>query len=89
MPKEPPPHRESETPATLGRVAYHVAEVAQLTGLGKTTLWAEIREGRLRACRPAARVTLILAADLVSWLERAAQPPDVSMPDALRGRRGR
>lgn len=70
-------------------LAYRVAEVAQLTGLGKTTLWAEIRAGRLPVARISGRCTVVRAADLDAYLERATQPPEVSAGPAPPGRRGR
>ncbi|HUY57831.1 MAG TPA: helix-turn-helix domain-containing protein [Candidatus Micrarchaeaceae archaeon] len=71
------------------RLAWRVAEVAQLTGLGETTLWAEIRAGRLPVARISARCTVVRAADLEAYLERAARPPEVPAGPAPRGRRGR
>ena len=84
-----PPLRESSPAAGPARVAYTVAEVAALTGIGTTTLWNEVRTGRLSACRVSARVTRLRPADVDSWLARAAQPTEVTETPRQRGRRGR
>jgi excisionase family DNA binding protein len=47
--------------------AYTIAEISQLTGLGRTRLFGEIRSGRLRATK-CGRRTLILAEDLEAFL---------------------
>lgn len=47
--------------------AYSINDAAQVAGIGRTTLYDEIRTGRLNA-RKAGRRTLILREDLQAWL---------------------
>jgi excisionase family DNA binding protein len=47
--------------------AFRISEVCAKTGLGRTTLYAAIKSGALRA-RKCGRRTLILARDLDEWL---------------------
>ena len=61
-------------PASEGRYAYSIAEVAKSVGLGRSYLYGEIKDGRLRI-RKAGRRTLIYEADLRAWL---AQLPKYS-----------
>lgn len=56
---------------TLPKLAYSVTEVCQLIGLGRTGVFREIRERRLRAVK-AGRRTLIPAAAVQAWLDRLA-----------------
>lgn len=49
-------------------------EVCRLTGLGRTKVNEEMREGRLRARKVGSR-TLILAEDLDAWLESLPSRP--------------
>lgn len=49
------------------RLAYSIAEAAQLSGLSRTTLYEAIGDGRLRR-KKAGRKALILAADLEKFL---------------------
>lgn len=49
------------------KVAYCLAEVVRMTGLGRTSLYAEIKTGRLVA-RKLGRRTVILSADLEDFL---------------------
>jgi excisionase family DNA binding protein len=61
-------------PAASPRLTYTVEEAAQLTGVGRTTLFNEIAAGHLpsvaigRKGRGAGR-RLILRDDLVAWLQ--------------------
>ena len=48
--------------------ASSVAEVASRNGLGKTTIWREIRDGRLKAVKVRDR-RLILQEDEEAWRE--------------------
>jgi excisionase family DNA binding protein len=53
---------------TLGtRVAYRPEEAAAAVGVGRTTIFEEIRAGRLRA-RKVGRATIIADADLREWV---------------------
>lgn len=49
------------------RLSYSVEEVARLAGIGRTSIYADIKSGRLRA-RKAGRRTLILQEDARAWL---------------------
>jgi excisionase family DNA binding protein len=49
------------------KYSYTVPEVLRITGIGRTTLYAEISADRLRAVKLGRR-TLILAEDLQRWL---------------------
>jgi hypothetical protein len=49
-------------------LAFSVEKVAQISGLGRTLIFAEIKIGRL-AARKCGRRTLVLAADLHRWLD--------------------
>ncbi|MCW5705424.1 MAG: helix-turn-helix domain-containing protein [Bradyrhizobium sp.] len=53
------------------KLALSVADVVQIAGLGRTTVYAEIKAGRLIA-RKIGRRTFILREDFDSWLR--AQP---------------
>ena len=50
------------------RKALTCREACRLTGIGRTKLYDEIREGRLKARKLGSR-TLILADDLAAWLQ--------------------
>jgi excisionase family DNA binding protein len=50
------------------RVLLTVADLCQATGLGRTTLYSQIKQGRLRA-RKCGRRTLFHCDDIASWLD--------------------
>jgi excisionase family DNA binding protein len=50
------------------RIAFSVLEAAKCAGVGRTTLFEEIRSGRL-AARKVGRRTIIMTADLEAWLK--------------------
>lgn len=52
-------------------LAYGIDDVTRVASIGRTTIFAAIRDGHLRAVKIGRR-TLILADDLKSWLEAAA-----------------
>jgi excisionase family DNA binding protein len=54
------------------RLAYGVAEAAQLCGVSRSSLFEEIREGRLNSVMRAGR-RLILHEDLMAWLRSGSQ----------------
>ena len=54
-----------------GKFAYSIAEVAQLTSLGRTTIYEEIRSQRLRTTMVGRR-RIITAQALREWLENSA-----------------
>ncbi|MCO6415700.1 helix-turn-helix domain-containing protein [Siccirubricoccus sp. KC 17139] len=56
------------TTALRQRPVYTIPEAYNLARVGRTTLYGEIRAGRLTARKIAGR-TLILAGDLESWLQ--------------------
>jgi hypothetical protein len=49
------------------RGAMSVSDFAAWAGLGRTTAWKEIKEGRLRAVKVSAR-TIIVTDDAHAWL---------------------
>ncbi|MDI2073040.1 excisionase family DNA-binding protein [Bradyrhizobium sp. Mp27] len=51
-----------------GRYAYSISEVAKAVGVGRTFLYREIQDRRLRI-RKAGRRSLVYEADLRAWLE--------------------
>jgi len=50
------------------RVAFTIDEVAKAAGIGRTTVFEEIRHGRLVA-RKMGRRTIIMAVDRDAWLK--------------------
>jgi excisionase family DNA binding protein len=52
----------------MDRLAYGLSEACQLLGLGRTTLYAAIKSGELKA-RKVRRRTLILHDDLIAFLK--------------------
>jgi excisionase family DNA binding protein len=50
------------------RLAYSVPELCQATSLGRSLIYEEIRNGRLKATKVGAR-TLILRGDAEAWLQ--------------------
>jgi excisionase family DNA binding protein len=51
------------------RIAYSIEEFARLAGLGRTTVYQEIRNGRLRPLKVGKR-TLVPADEARCWLAR-------------------
>ncbi|MEH3035565.1 MAG: helix-turn-helix domain-containing protein [Sphingomonas adhaesiva] len=60
----------SGTPDGLGKLAYSVMEAAAVTGLGRTTLYALMRDGTLSSFTVGKR-RLIATADLESMIAQA------------------
>ncbi len=54
-------------------VPIHVSEAERLLGIGRSTLEAEIRAGRLSACRVRGRLYLTRA-QIATWLKRIEVP---------------
>ncbi len=52
----------------LPKRAYSIPEVCRTASIGRTRLYSEISEGRLRAVKVGRR-TLVRAADLDAWLD--------------------
>lgn len=48
-------------------LAYSIADVCKMTGIGRSSIYTAIKEGRLRAVKHFGR-TLVLASDLQSFL---------------------
>ena len=57
----------ASTDEKVAPLAFSIAEVVDLTGIARTTLYAAIRDGDLRA-RKYRRRTIILASDLDEFL---------------------
>jgi excisionase family DNA binding protein len=54
-------------PAALAKIAYRITEATEVAGLGRTTIYDEIKAGRLKAIKVAGR-RLILRDDLEAFL---------------------
>jgi excisionase family DNA binding protein len=61
------PERDIHSQESSCRLAHSVSEVVKLTGVGRSVLYEQIGEGRLRI-RKLGRRTLIFDADLKAWL---------------------
>ncbi len=53
---------------SLAKRAYSISEACQRVGIGRTRLYGEIKEGRLRV-RKCGRRTIIRVEDLDAWLD--------------------
>lgn len=64
-------------PRPVDRVAFSINEFAAAVGIGRTTLYAEIRAGRLKPIKVGAR-TIIPVTESEAWLRRlrAETSPD-------------
>ena len=49
------------------KLAYSISEVQKMVGLGRTTIFKMIKEGRLKAVKEGDR-TLVLASELSRWV---------------------
>jgi excisionase family DNA binding protein len=47
--------------------AYSIPQLVALTGIGRTTIYAELKAGRLKA-RKIGRRTIFLSEDVTAWL---------------------
>lgn len=56
---------EQTTPTN--KLSYTIPELVAATGVGRTTLYEEIKAGRLRTCKVGKR-TLVTADDARAWL---------------------
>ncbi len=54
------------------KLAYRIDEACEVSGLGRTTIYAEIKAGRLKAFTAAGR-RLIMRADLEQYLKSCAE----------------
>ena len=64
-PKAPPPE---EMPVLVDRLYVRVAEARKIMGMGNTSIYKEIKEGRL-SIKKAGKKTLIAVADIHKWFE--------------------
>jgi hypothetical protein len=65
----------------LAPLAVTVRRASILSGLGLTTIWAFLREGRLEAVRvPGVRRTLVSYASLAHLLASSSSPPSSKPP---------
>ena len=60
----------------MNKLAYSIPEASTVSGTGRTSIYEEIKAGRLRAVKRGRR-TLILVDDLRAWMESL---PRVSVP---------
>lgn len=60
---------QKESAPALDRLAYSIAEVMEMTGLGRSFLFEEMKAGRLKRTKRGSN-TLILTVDLLEYLER-------------------
>ena len=65
------------------RFAYPIAEIPTLSGIGRTSIYGAISDGKLRAVKHGRR-TLVLAEDLKQWLAElpAMNPKPKNKPTA-------
>ena len=57
---------KTDTPAEA-KLAFQILEAAAIAGVGKTTIYEELADGRLVARKARGR-TIILREDLIAWL---------------------
>jgi excisionase family DNA binding protein len=62
------------TSATAIRLAYSIAEAAEITGVGRSFIYEEIKAGRL-VVKKAGRRSLVFDADLKAWLASLPAKP--------------
>ena len=74
-PHQEPPPKPNPPPAPppvrlplQDKLAYSIKDVRGLTGLSNATIYAQIKEGKLRSAKSGGR-TLILAQDLHTWID--------------------
>ena len=65
-------NKPSKTNPALDRRAYSIQEACAQVGIGRTLLYSEMKEGRLRVSKIGRR-TIIRAEDLGAWLRAAAK----------------
>lgn len=53
---------------TTEKLAYRIDEASRASGIGRTKLYSEVKEGRLRTCKVGNR-TLILRSELQRFLQ--------------------
>jgi excisionase family DNA binding protein len=65
---------ENRSSPNSARLAYSIADVAKITGVGRSFLYEEIKAGRL-IVKKAGRRSLIFDADLKAWLAGLPDKP--------------
>jgi len=68
-----------EPPAPGPRASYHVEEAAALLGIGRTFMFALIRDRKIRVVKIGRR-TLVPATEITAFLERMGESRDSSDP---------
>jgi len=71
---------ESTEAFVIRRLGYTIAEFSEISGLGRTTTFLKIKEGRFKAKKLRARKTIIRHEDGVEYLK--------NLPDAVNDRPG-
>lgn len=66
------PNIPAEQVSPYDKLAYRVDEAVRASGLGRTTIYGEIKAGRLKAMKVAGR-RLILKADLEAYLRQYSE----------------
>ena len=66
--------------ATHTQLGHSVDEVVRISGLGRTLVFSEIKEGRLVA-RKCGRRTIVLRSDIECWLSHLAMAPGKSVAE--------
>jgi hypothetical protein len=56
-------------PEHIGKLAYSIRELAQMSGLGRSLLYEEVKAGRLIVTKVGRR-SIILYDDALTWLAR-------------------
>lgn len=62
------------------RASYRIDEVANMLGVSRGTVYAEVRAGRLRTVK-IRMCTIVLAADLDRYLQKTPRGNSTNMPD--------
>lgn len=76
MASDPKPKARTEQPLQAAQIAdalLKLCTVQALTGLGKTSLYARIKSGELKAVRLGKRCTRFRASDVQAWLQAQGQ----------------
>lgn len=63
------------------KLAYSIEAFCELVGLGRTSVFAELKSGRLKKVKVGHR-TLIPASEALAWLERLAGGPALASAKA-------
>lgn len=62
----------------MERTHYTLPEIAHMTGLGKSSVWRAVQNGRLRATRPGGMDRLVVAVgDFEEWVNGSTVSADV------------